>query len=252
MPNGISISWNAAQACAEEHGGYLATIGSEAENQFVFHLADDARYWWTNSGGYTNGPFLGGKKMPSGPGQEVWQWVNEEGPFTYTNWAPSQPDNKSGGTENRLSFYSGRNTGLRLPTWNDCPSDNSSGRSFVIEYKDASRALLAKPPAAAEAEQQDNPRVRSMFERYQTGLAIAGGKASNYDAAGKVRELMQSATSYAQDELRGFSLSTYYDFFRSNHYSDISVPEQVKFREALIKVFKSIEADARSFQLRTK
>ena len=53
VPDGVS--WTAASALANGAGGYLATITSEAENNFVFALVDDPAYW-KNVGGDSAGP----------------------------------------------------------------------------------------------------------------------------------------------------------------------------------------------------
>ena len=49
-----SLSWEAASAAAVARGGTLATLTSQAENDFVFALADNATFWAGSSG-----PWLG-------------------------------------------------------------------------------------------------------------------------------------------------------------------------------------------------
>jgi len=130
VPSGIT--WDAAQSFALAHGGYLATIHSAPENAFVFALVYDPRFWIKGYNGTSLGPLLGGIKSSSSRiPAEGWSWVNDDGPFTYTNWAPSEPDNTRD-VENRLQFLSadGRN---RQPTWNDCPEDLALP-GFVVEY----------------------------------------------------------------------------------------------------------------------
>jgi len=57
-PSGLN--WNFAWDSALGHGGYLATITSQAENNFIFHLVDSSRYWYTRPGtGKLAGPWLG-------------------------------------------------------------------------------------------------------------------------------------------------------------------------------------------------
>ena len=43
VPEGIS--WTNAKTAAELADGYLASITSEAENEFVFGLINDAKFW---------------------------------------------------------------------------------------------------------------------------------------------------------------------------------------------------------------
>jgi len=92
VPGGFT--WYDAYAAAEAKGGYLATITSEAENEFVYNLvAGDDRYWYYDSYGNTQGPWLGGYQ-PEGSSEPDggWAWVNGE-VFEYKDWAGGQPDN---------------------------------------------------------------------------------------------------------------------------------------------------------------
>jgi hypothetical protein len=130
VPDGIT--WYEAKEAAESMGGYLATIASAEENEFVFKLmCDDDRFWSKGSdtaryGLYYFGPWIGGYQLdlenyttenhsdnsmmsvylaaldPTIPGNledyrkgaEVgWLWVTGE-PMIYSDWgSPSQPDN---------------------------------------------------------------------------------------------------------------------------------------------------------------
>lgn len=117
----------------------------------------------------------------------------------------------------------------------------------VKEYRDISLSLLAVAQGEISGT-HENSRVRDMIQRYRTNRTAA--EARNSDAAGTVRELMQAATAYAQEGLHNLDGPDYYDFFRSSLYWETNVTEQVKFREALIKAFKTIESDARSYQQR--
>ncbi|HTW92360.1 MAG TPA: aryl-sulfate sulfotransferase [bacterium] len=128
-PSGIN--WNVAWDSALGHGGYLATITSQAENNFVFSLIDSARYWYQRFG--TNklaGPWLGGSKYfgYSDP-DSGWHWVTNES-MGYRNWSMGQPDNQ-GGSENALHF--GESVGVRSPHWDDLSSLDDSIRGFVRE-----------------------------------------------------------------------------------------------------------------------
>ena len=123
-PDGIT--WDAAKAAAEALGGHLATITSQAENDLVASLVDDdprfAQYTWWN---YYE-PWLGGYQVdkahePAGG----WAWVTGE-PFTYTNWAPGEPNDVLGQEDKlhlhlRWLHYS---QGQRTHTWNDIDGAN--------------------------------------------------------------------------------------------------------------------------------
>ena len=79
------------------------------------------------------GPWLGGIKAPDSkhPG-EGWHWLTDDQAFTFTNWAPSKPDNR-GGKDTRMNFL-GSVPDRRLPHWQDVePSRPLPG--FVVEYE---------------------------------------------------------------------------------------------------------------------
>ncbi|OSM01838.1 putative PEP motif putative anchor domain-containing protein [Magnetofaba australis IT-1] len=147
------INWSQAKALAEQAGGYLVTLHSHQENDFVFGLIQDRKYWygWDSShNGVMNGPFIGayqpqGAREPDGG----WRWVSGE-PWSYTNWAydgmpgdkdprPNTQPNDSTGNQNVAAFGE---VNIPVATWGDFPHRFSSYRSpfdgkaygFVIEY----------------------------------------------------------------------------------------------------------------------
>lgn len=147
------VNWVQAKALAEEAGGYLATLHSKAENQFVFELIADKKFWfeWDSRHNYVmNGPFLGGFQ-PGGSSEPDggWKWVTGE-PWSYRNWAwegmpgdrdprPSNQPNDATGNQNVLAFGE---VSEPVATWGDFPHKFGSYRSehegkaygFVIEF----------------------------------------------------------------------------------------------------------------------
>jgi hypothetical protein len=86
---GTFTTWSEANIDAQTRGGYLATITSSAEDQFVYNIIKDPSYWnvfW--DGGIckdNDGPWIGGFKPSSSPGN--WQWVTGEA-WSYTiSWS---------------------------------------------------------------------------------------------------------------------------------------------------------------------
>ena len=100
-----SMTWtDARQACANM-GGYLVTVTSAAENNFIFNL------WPSGWIGLTDEVVEG-----------QWRWVTGE-PYSYSSWNPGEPNNA--GNEDYVQFVgAGR--------WNDLP--NNISLPYVIEF----------------------------------------------------------------------------------------------------------------------
>jgi hypothetical protein len=103
-----ALTWAQARDYAVNRGGYLATITSAAEDTFLNGLVPMGVQ-----------PYFGGYKE-----NDVFRWVTTE-PFSFTNWAPDQPDNMAGG-EDRLEMVNGDGT------WDD--TNHFDSRAFVVEY----------------------------------------------------------------------------------------------------------------------
>ncbi len=132
------ISWTAARAAAHARKGFLASIGSAAENAFVFALISDPKYWGVTLSDPVRyfGPWLGGRQ-PAGTfdPNANWSWDSGE-PFGYTNWLPGLPDHFNGSQENYMHYFGRETTGGRTPTWND-ETDVATGgtvQAYVVEY----------------------------------------------------------------------------------------------------------------------
>ncbi len=102
-PNGIN--WDNARSAAVAGGGYLATVHSDAENQFAFNLVSDPKFWHAPDS-YNNreGAWLGGHDPNHNFG---WQWANGE-PWDYTHWAGGEPNNQ--GSEDAVIYFGPGNT----------------------------------------------------------------------------------------------------------------------------------------------
>jgi hypothetical protein len=123
-----AVSWNDANDTAKRLGGYLATVTSEAENNFVFRLVDDDTYWY--HGINWRGPWIGGYQPRGSPEPDGgWRWVTNE-PFEYQNWDAGQPNNYMGTVENYVIYGNQRR---RVSTWNDVIQGIREAISFVVE-----------------------------------------------------------------------------------------------------------------------
>ncbi len=161
-----NLNWYQAAKLAEDAGGYLACPTSEAENNFVFSLVSDEKFFWRfpKSNGNARmehyeimiGPWLGGYQ-PLGAAEPAgeWSWLSGE-KWEWNNWAanlddgvidkdprPSGQPNNVGNSPlgQRIMGYSEMN--VPVPTWGDYMDNTGAygmgrtpGKShgFVIEY----------------------------------------------------------------------------------------------------------------------
>jgi hypothetical protein len=112
------ITWAEADAMATSMGGHLATITSDAENQWVFDNVATASVWFEG-----NGPWLGGILVDSS-----WEWVTGE-VWDYTAWAPGEPNNGAG--EPVVQYWNA--TPSRAPTWSNWRTDRQAF-GLIVEY----------------------------------------------------------------------------------------------------------------------
>ena len=165
VPAEDGITWHDANARANSLGGYLATITSREENEFIFQLADNRIYWdrppsWTTS---TLGPWIGGLQAKGGREPDGgWQWVTGE-PFDFANWAPSgepvdfsnwappkEPNDghlRIGDGADRICLIV-REPAMRSPMWCDARGDCSDVVSYVIEFDEFGTGNEPPPVAA--------------------------------------------------------------------------------------------------------
>ena len=110
-----SMGWYAAKAFCEKRGGYLATITTQAENEFV----------WTNLASkspYNGGTWLGATndKTSTAATSGAYQWITGE-KWVYSNWNTGEPSNYAditGGGEHYLAFFAA-SVPVQYGTWND-------------------------------------------------------------------------------------------------------------------------------------
>lgn len=92
-----NLDWYQYAYLAEQAGGYLACMETESENEFVFSLVNDEKYFWAfpeegEHYGIMIGPVLGGYQ-PEGSEEPAggWTWLSGV-EFDYTNWAQNLDD----------------------------------------------------------------------------------------------------------------------------------------------------------------
>jgi hypothetical protein len=100
-----SAYWTDARTACTNMGGYLVTVTTAAENNFIYNL------WPSGWIGLTD-------EITEG----TWRWVTGE-TYSYTSWNPGEPNNA--GNEDYVQFVGGGK-------WNDLP--NNQSLPYVIEF----------------------------------------------------------------------------------------------------------------------
>jgi len=144
-----AMDWQSAATEAENRGGYLATVTSAAENQFLqFLLAPFHEDFWI---GGSDADSEGSWYWMTGDeaGQQFWESGKKSGSAVngmYNNWGFTEP-NDSGNGEDYLA-YTRSIASLGFYGWNDLNGDNNE--YSIIEYNDDPNAV-PEPSTAALA-----------------------------------------------------------------------------------------------------
>ena len=117
-----NVAYSEAERFCENLGGHLATISSDAENDYLFNLMKSKGY---------NSAYFG---LTDSEREGVWKWVNGEN-VNYTNWHQGEP-NAENENEDYAMFYYKYNDG----TWNDGDfgaSTVNGGNVFICEWDES-------------------------------------------------------------------------------------------------------------------
>lgn len=112
-------NWNDAKAFCESQGGYLATITSQEENDFL--------YAYITQEGFSSAYFGFSDETTEG----VWGWNNGE-KLSYTNWHQNEPNSENSNEDYALFYYK-----YTDGTWNDGDFGNrtsNGGTAFICEW----------------------------------------------------------------------------------------------------------------------
>ena len=116
------MTWSDAKEYCEDSDGYLATITSRDENDFIYdELARDE----------SSNIWLGGTDESR---EGSWRWVTDE-EWDYENWSSGRPNDRNDG-EDYLTFNSNHSR-----RWDDNGLPHSDSRKkFICEYNETKRS----------------------------------------------------------------------------------------------------------------
>lgn len=140
--------------------GYLATITSQAENDFIFEHVTT---------GLTN-PSILDEYFLGGYYDEGWSWITDE-EFDWTNWAPGEPNHQI--DEPAVTMWGeGTTHPLRVPSmWNDEDAEVFTFWS-IVEWGGPTGSVPTTPPGPPYATVVPEPGSLLLFG---LGCLAAGG-----------------------------------------------------------------------------
>jgi regulator of replication initiation timing len=117
-----SFTWEQAKEDAENRGGHLATVTSEAEWTSLKEILGEVPHAY----------YLGGTDEKT---EGVWEWITNE-VWNFTKWSPNQPDNyfrKDYGDQDYLHTWKKTSDGNRL--WDDNHgTENPWTKGYILEF----------------------------------------------------------------------------------------------------------------------
>lgn len=135
--------WNAAQKYCKNQNGYLATITSAEENDFL--------YSYITQEGYSSAYF----GLSDAASEGNWIWNNGE-EVSYTNWHRNEPNSENSNEDYALFYYK-----YSDGTWNDGDFGSrtvSGGTAFICEwgeYTVAPENASAQEPIRTSSDERD-------------------------------------------------------------------------------------------------
>lgn len=159
-------NWDAALQYCNAQNGYLATISSQEENDFLYSYIKQAGY---------ESAYFG---LSDAAYEGTWTWANGES-VTYTNWHENEPNGESSNEDYALFYYK-----YSDGTWNDGDFGNrtvNGGTAFICEWGDyesapADESVYAIYRDAAEKTTASGNWQEHLNMTASMNLASEGGK----------------------------------------------------------------------------
>lgn len=194
--NSIS-DWNAASQYCNAQNGYLATITSAEENDFL--------YSYITQEGYSSAYF----GLSDAASEGNWTWCNGE-TVGYTNWAAGEPNGRV--QENYAMFYRKYSGG----SWNDADyGANDGGTAFICEWGEYTAATGDSPTTPTP----EHVRTTSDERDIVLALDVSGSMAGT-----PMEETKKAATNFIEavlEEDASIGIVTYDN--SASRVSDFSV-----------------------------
>ncbi len=145
-------SWETAKEMCEYRGGYLATITSQKENDFLFQ--------YMKKRGYVNAYFGYSDRETEG----VWKWVTDN-KSTYTNFHSGEPNSKKEAEDYAMFYYE-----YTDGTWNDGNFGGSpvgGGVAYICKWdivqKDQQISVSKKASKTITYQEKDLKNKKAVF-----------------------------------------------------------------------------------------
>jgi hypothetical protein len=162
-----SMTWRDAKRFCDDQGGYLATITSQTENDFVYFQVVDGQTVW-----------LGGTDRDA---EEQWEWVTGE-TWEYTNWSSSIPSqnlaanpNNDGKGQDYLTFWDAAPT-----KWDDAGFPHLDVQlPFICEWGDVTVTTYTQADMdTAKAQEYESGRQACIADPLSCGISVSGAAAT--------------------------------------------------------------------------
>lgn len=136
-------TWEEAKEYCESQGGYLATITSQEEDEFVYSYLRNNFDYESAYFGFTDQDTEG-----------TWIWDNGE-TSSYTNWHSGEPNSENPNEDFAMYYYK-----YSDGSWNDGDFGNrtvNSGRVFICEWGEYQSDLVSQPqePVRTTSDERD-------------------------------------------------------------------------------------------------
>lgn len=164
----FNMPWEEAEDYCESVGGYLATITSPEENQFL--------YDYIISLGYESAYF----GLTDKENEDVWQWVTGED-YIYSNWHSGEPNNERENEDYGMFYYK-----YRDGTWNDggfnTVNAGVDSTAYICEWNSVDSEIIDEKESMQQNKNDDSDNNGSLTFVFRIdnlslfgGISIVGG-----------------------------------------------------------------------------